>query len=274
MTGTGTQSDPFVPITLTEFIEAVGTSGAYVALDRDIDAAEDPNYGGELTSSIALQCTEMDGSDHVVSGITVRADSFFKQTVSSSCRLKNVVMRDMCHKRNGNNYTLVGSGGNYTVYDHVRLAIKIDASGGWLDFGGYITLTYSAFAIECTGSGSFNRAFFTTCSLDSSTVYIKNPASGFLLQFNNWHTRNAFIFDAPRGSLTLTSRANSPKDLSYYAIVNCNSDTVVNCGDSGTTCLVATDDDTVAVTLANGWTRCSIDQLKDKNYLSSVGWLP
>lgn len=275
MTGTGTQADPYIPTTLTEFIEAVGTAGAYVELTQDINAADDPAYTGELTSSIALQCSEMDGREHVISGITVRSDSFLKQTRRSTCRIKNVVMRDMCHKRSGDNYTLLGTSYNYTEYIRVKLAIKIDASGGWLDFGGYISLISSAFVIEYTGSGGFNRAIFTTCSLSQSTTYIKNvTASSILIQFNNWFTRNAFILDAPHGNLTLTSRNNSPKDLSYYAIINCDSETAITCGNPGTTDLVATDDEAIAVTLASGWTRCSLDQLKDKSYLSSVGWLP
>ena len=48
MTGTGTQSNPIVPITLTDFIEIVGTSSMDVALTQDINEADDLEYTGEL----------------------------------------------------------------------------------------------------------------------------------------------------------------------------------------------------------------------------------
>ena len=73
MTGTGTQNDPYAPTTLTEFITAVGTSGAYVALTQDINAADDPEYTGELTSTISINATSVDGAGFTISGVTVRA---------------------------------------------------------------------------------------------------------------------------------------------------------------------------------------------------------
>lgn len=220
----------------------------------------------------------MDGHEHTIKGITVRADSFFYQTRrDAACRIKNVNMINMCHKKDRNNpyYTIQGGTYNYVDFYQVKLSIKIEADQNWNDFCESTSLTHSAFFIEYTGVGFFNRGVFVTSSINQSTIYIKNIASSgsILLQFNNWYSRNAFILDSPRNDVTLTSRNNTAQ-YCYYAIINCDNNISVNCGDSSIYNLVTTDNNDNIITLASGWTQVSFDQLKDKEYLSSMGWLP
>lgn len=279
MTGTGTQADPYIPTTLTEFVTAIGTADAYVALTQDINAADDPEYAGELHASMYMNCAELDGQGHTIRGITVRGEYFLRRTRTRANIIKNIDMLDMCHKKQGSYASISGYGSNaLTTFERVRLSIKIDANGFDIAIGSSIYPFYCAFLIEYTTGGTCSNGLFYQSTIGQSTIYIKNATTtnnaAILLQKQTYFARDAFIFDAPKSSIILTQQNQVVKEYCYYAAVNCGNGLTISCGDTMNNGLVVTDDDDVAVTLASGWTRCSIAQLKDREFLSSIGWLP
>ncbi|MDE5563854.1 MAG: hypothetical protein K2I93_01755, partial [Oscillospiraceae bacterium] len=78
MTGQGITTDPYIPETLTEFIQACSRHDAYIHLTHDLNAADDPDYFGELTEPITLNYVTVTTKNKCkISGVTVRAASFF-----------------------------------------------------------------------------------------------------------------------------------------------------------------------------------------------------
>lgn len=276
MTGTGTQADPYIPTTLTEWLTAAGTNGAYVAMDSDINAADDPEYTGELSSQIAFNCYSMDGRDHTIRGITVRAGSFLVKSSSGSSYIKNIYMLDMAHKK-GNNNAYLMRGGNiyqYIDFNNVRLSAKISVDGGAVDIGFRINLTNCAINVEYDGVGFCGIALFNSVPTYKTTVYVQNVAStnAITVQSGGSCTVSGLVLDSPSNQIILISSTTC--QYSYYAVTNSPNNIAINCGTSGTVDLVAVDGTDADVTLQSGWTQCTIAQLKDKDYLSSIGWLP
>ncbi|MBR1528752.1 MAG: hypothetical protein IJ642_05575, partial [Oscillospiraceae bacterium] len=73
-TGTGTEQDPYLVSTLTDFLTCAAIAGAYVKVISDINSADDPNYEGELTNPISIMCRKLYADqDKIISGITVTA---------------------------------------------------------------------------------------------------------------------------------------------------------------------------------------------------------
>lgn len=278
MTGTGVQSDPYIPTTLTEFITAVGTAGAYVALDRDIDAAEDPAYTGYLNSAIIFNAVDCDGGGYVVRGITVQADHFMACTSFHLPRLRNVDFLDCCHK--GGGATIHYSAANeWFVLRTVRFAFKRDYVQGAsntiferVDTGEVsadVTFTGGPWAV----SHIIINSGLNTLTMRVSGLYSQGEMSAISNSYLFPVARTALIFDGCRfGSATIAS--GSSRTSTYAAFRNCSFDGSLSCGASGSGCVVATDDDSVSVNLSSGWSRATIDQMKDKDWLTSVGFLP
>lgn len=76
-TGTGTEANPFIPDTLTSFLECISVAEAYVRLDTDIDAADDPDYGGILYEPVTFKCFKCFGNNGIkkINGVIVRASN-------------------------------------------------------------------------------------------------------------------------------------------------------------------------------------------------------
>lgn len=276
MTGTGTQADPYIPTTLTEWLTAVGTIGAYVAMDSDINAADDPDYTGELSSQIAFNCYSMDGHDHTIRGITVRAGYFLKKSSNGSSYIKNIYMLDMAHKKGNNNAYLMAGGTIYQFiyFENVRISSKISVDGGAVDIGFRISLTNCAINIEYDGVGFCGAALFNDVRTYKTTVYVQNVASTntITVQLTGSCTVSGLVLESPSNQITLISTTTC--QYNYYAVTNSPNNLAINCGYRGTVDLVAVDGTDADVTLQSGWTQCTIAQLKDKEYLSSIGWLP
>ncbi len=284
MTGTGSQGDPLIPETLTEFIAAAGTSGAYVALTQDINAADDPNYNGELTSPIDLSCISLLGNDHSISGVTVRAATLLQSRVAVFSA-NNVFFKNFALKRTGAGYALTTTTSDTLVMNGCKASVIIDDSvgGNNVEYG---------FMSHCK---------FTDCALDVKYVNSQNPTILFYAQLlrstivvrdcnicgnvdpincpNSWLiTRSAIIFDncsvyADRYISLLPSQR-----YSYVGFLNCEykADHIKSCGNSsfGVSSLIVCDTPPSQIDAKAGLTVATMEQMKDKEWLMSVGFLP
>ena len=278
MTGTGTQADPYIPTTLTEFIEAVGTSGAYVALDRDIDAASDPAYTGELASSIAWRAVEVDGGGFSLVGVTVALATFF--VTSAATTAKNFRIRD-CTLKKGTTDCIIWDGISGTMtHQNCIISIKVDCEVGSTSYLSYnVIFDTCAIMIQYTGtskppSGSRDSIFDGTDFIRSTVLIdsLSTQITTMILFRRGTASRTAFILKDTSFS-TMRLAEDATFEYGYVCFIGSLSYGAITAFQRAVTCLVSCEQE-ASVSLASGWTQCSIDQLKDKDYLSSVGWLP
>jgi len=268
MTGTGTQSDPFVPVTLTEFLEAVGTSGAYVTLDRDIDAAEDPAYTGELTAPVGFAATRVDGNGHFVRGVTVRARYMIQNAVASAeCVVYDLFFKDWGHKKTtGSSASIMGQVHAWINFNDCTFSVSAACHGFDTRLTEYVYAERCAIHIKTLGGTTDGMDLVTSAFLETTIVVDGNCGV-----YNTSLTRSALIVQ--RASID-AGFPRSSASYSYIAYTDPALTSVnINLG-SAAGCLFYCDDDAVTASLPSGMTRATLAQLKDEAWLASVGFLP
>lgn len=268
MTGTGTQSDPYIPTTLTEFITAVGTAGAYVALTQDINAADDPEYSGELTSTISINATSVDGAGFTISGVTVRASRCMYIGVFRY--VYNLTIRDFCLKATNTASLISGEGSNRSGFIGCRIAGKIDGTTQKVAVG----VSFSSCSADIEVTQVTGITIFSTCSFDKST---------FLINGAHFHKSNGSV---DRCAFTRSAIIFSGYSDGMYAVFNGGSmaysyvcftdaiDATINVGNPNMTGSIVASPDGQAVTAPSSAILAIIEQMKDKDWLTSVGFLP
>lgn len=276
MTGTGTQADPYIPTTLTEFITAVGTAGAHVALTQDINAADDPAYTGYLDSAITFNAAELQGNGHVIRGITVQADYFLYTTSNAYPVLRSVDFLDCAH-RGGMSTFYHSSSNHWIVFRNVRASIK-KAGGASTTVFTSIDMAQCAFDISYTGGPWSNSALSSNSTLDRVTVHVTGLTYGsnvaLISNSGSYYIgQNAIVFD--ECSFQQVTLANASFNYpSYFAFRGCTFGGSITCNINGRGSVVALDDTAVTVDMTDSWSRATLDQMKDKDWLTSVGFLP
>lgn len=277
MTGTGTQADPYIPTTLTEFITAVGTSGAYVALTQDINAADDLEYTGMLYDQITWRAAQLEGAGFVVYGVSV-----YQATVivtKSATVMQNVTFRDFNLKKGSTNKILINGYEGLVTLKNVYVSCKIDCETGATAY-----LTYNCIFEDCamdisyTGEcspSSNNDSVFDLTTFTRTTVSVSNLNTAKSTRFLGYCSvsQSAFILRSPYAVLLL---AYQPRQTSYSYIAllgEIDTSRAIHAGAAATSCLIATQQE-IPVSLVSGWTRATLDQLKDQDWLTSVGFLP
>lgn len=281
MTGTGVQSDPYIPTTLTEFITAVGTAGAYVALTQDINAADDPEYIGEMTTPIAWAAASVQGGGFTLLGLTLRTSA------SAICFAKGITIEAMileiAFKRDARFDMLVAYGsGNKPLFSACRFRIKLDEGAYGGSFMDELSFQDCAMSISTTAETAAIADFFWTCDFLRTTIHFTAEmlrASGGSAIIGNSCTfvRSAAIFaqlTASSGGFYLVGGGAASNGLrySYAAVLALSGSIAIN--HSGTSCIIAIDPSASISSIPSGWTRATIDQMKDKDWLTSVGFLP
>lgn len=284
MTGTGSQGDPLIPETLTEFIAAAGTSGAYVALTQDINAADDPNYNGELTSPIDLSCISLLGNDHSISGVTVRAATLLQSRVASFSA-NNVFFKNFAHKRTGAGYTLTTTTSDKLVMNDCKASIIIDDStgGSLANYGFMSKCNFTDCALDVKYVNSVNPTILHDTLLLRSTIVVRDcnicgSADAINCQNSNLITRSAIIFDGCSVYADRYLSYSSSQRYSYVGFLNCEykADHISSCGNSsfGVSSLIVCDTPPSQIDAKAGLTVATMEQMKDKEWLMSVGFLP
>lgn len=281
MTGTGTQADPYIPTTLTEFITAVGTAGAYVALTQDINAADDPEYSGELTTPITLAAASVQGGGFTLLGLTLR-------TSASAIRFAKgitieAMMLEIAFKRDARFDMLVAYGsGNKPLFSSCLFRIKLDEGAYGGSFMDELSFQDCAMSISTTAETAANADFFWTCDFLRTTIHFTSEmlrASGASSIFGQSCTfvRSAAIFEqltASGGNILIVGSGAAFNGIrySYSAVLALSGSIAIN--HSGTSCIIAIDPSASISSIPSGWTRATLAQMQDKDWLTSVGFLP
>lgn len=84
MTGTGTQTDPFVPTIWDDFVTAVGTPGAYVAFPEGGGVIDMSGYGffnaGTNNHAVTIGCASIEGNGWKIRGLSWQTGGMFKKS--------------------------------------------------------------------------------------------------------------------------------------------------------------------------------------------------
>lgn len=284
MTGTGTQADPYIPTTLTEFITAVGTSGAYVALTHDINAADDPEYSGELTDSVRILAQSVEGGGFSIIGVTVRAANMIIFQNHSSAQVQNIDFRKWGHKKTASGATLQGyNAPNYsTGFTGCRFSAAVENGSFGNHFLDHIMLHSCAMDAIFTNSAATGGGYNTNyCTIDRTTMMIDGAYISAAISANFFHDvafpRSACIFKNPKFQNNIYLSDNIGFEYGYIALTD------VADGLNGITLtsrvpvmgsVIAIDDTDVTMSIPAGVTRGTLENLKDKDWLTSVGFLP
>lgn len=277
MTGTGTQADPYIPTTLTEFITAVGTSGAYVALTQDINAADDPGYTGELTTPITWAAASVQGGGFTVAGVTLRtagtAISIAKGVSVGTLRL------DIGFKREDVASPIVAYGsGSLPTFRECVLRMKFDEGSYRGSFAEEIDFTDCAMSISTTADTAGGSDYFWQCSFLRTTVHFASKferyssGSGAIIGSRATFIRSAMIFDDLTDGANLIGGGAGTLSYSYIAVKSSTQSLRISKGASG--CIIALDPSAGVAFVPSGWTQATLDQMKNKDWLTSVGFLP
>lgn len=277
MTGTGTQADPYIPTTLTEFITAVGTAGAYVTLTQDINAADDPAYMGELTTPITWAAASVQGGGFTLAGVTLRtapsAISIAKGVSVDALRI------DTGFKREDGSSPIVAYGsGSIPTFRGCIFRIKFDEGAYRGSFAEQIDFTDCAISISIAADTAGGSDYFWQCSFLRTTVHFASKferyssGSGAIIGSGATFIRSAMIFDDLTDGANLIGGGAGTLSYSYIAVKSSTQSLRLSKGASG--CIIALDPSTAISGSTSGWTRATIDQLKDKDWLTSVGFLP
>lgn len=208
-TGTGTQADPMIPTTITEFLQCledarnnvhhhVGTSGAvslydigyYIKLESDIDCYDDPNYIGytsklDFGNSISQSTTEAStcaviklyaDTNHYIRGLTVKDTTFFKLFDSNNLNqsyINNVNFIDCFFKPTTNSSNICQS--VYTLISNCKISMNIYPYSNTLPTLSSAAQHYgTAFQncsiyIKCNGGRNFGTSNYTLYGSMSGT---------------------------------------------------------------------------------------------------------
>lgn len=284
MTGTGTQTDPYIPTTLTEFITAVGTSGAYVALTQDINAADDPAYSGELTSGISWNAAQTDGRNFALTGITVR-NSSAAIALRRGVTVQNLAIRDFGHAKEAATVTIGFSGSGQNATMRGCLISANVASGAYNHFFAEELImedcAFDANFVE-TSANAWNTFLKTVtakrCTIRAHGSFKLKAANNYMMEHGNY-SRTAIILDGveiTNSGTVLASTTDCKFSGCYMAAINAKNSgasTIRTLSTTSTSSVIASDG-SVGIQADTGFTAGTLDNLKDQDWLTSVGFLP
>ena len=331
MQGDGSEANPYLPTTLSEFLSVCnGSPYTYIKLTQDIDAYDDTAYIGELTSRVTIYCQKLYADTPVaIKNVTVRASnmiSFRASNITSTCT--NVHFLNWVHKKIDNSQTIdwynSSSASRWNI-SNCKFSIKIDTGPYYpLIFNGdtsganyYIYFKYCSFYFEYPEN--MNRLTFDNAKLTLNSAGLSFTYCNIIIKNLNVETINNSFSDRPLlylwklektsvifDTIKIYSNASpmncapisyiqnytdSSVSYSYIAFVDPiitwtsgpNSFppyifmTYSNSAYPYHNCLFATSSTRVKTsesTITSGVTRITLEQLKDKEYLEGIGWLP
>ena len=134
MTGTGTQTDPYIVMNYEDFCNMNGGSDKYYKLGADIDFAQTDRTS--TSGAIGLSFKQLDGDGHTVSNFFRRVDvsdtinSLFKFSGSGAMTLQNIYFRGI-YLAGGKTCFMSSISSSYTVtLKNCRIALKINDTAG------------------------------------------------------------------------------------------------------------------------------------------------
>lgn len=283
-TGTGTQEDPYIPETLHDFIEVINITDAYVKVTHDIDGNDDP-LGGEINSSIAFNCKECAGEKPggrpIIKNIVQvflgnSGDSFW---FNGSVILKDLIFYNI-ECKNINSFLYTNSGNSrYASIKNINFSVRIiPSSNATFYFCSFCNLTDCGLNLTFKNNivNQFSsQNYYYLANFIRTNIVIKNLATKQIELSGINFIRSAMIFDSLNFSPNSYDAVLCYKgNYSYFTFINSNGLTkqFKSYSDSSVT-LICFDNSNYELT-APSFIEITPENLKDKQYLIDLGFLP
>lgn len=291
MAGTGTADDPWIIGRNTEtshdlqnLLDAIYTPNAYVKLVKDIEAAKDVTYREGISHAVTIAAAKLYADEKVkVSGLIINGDYGLYCMDSAVHSVERIQFLSMIH--NGTKSTLQGSvSTNCGVYfKECDFSIQKNCNGAAaqcvdsaFDFD-HCSIEYQAFGY----STSACKIFAPSLRMYYCSISYKGPVFGYgyvsaaMLQNGDHVSVVGDIVTSVSGTYLFNDCR-----YSYFAgMVDCSvMNTTIGCGlySSNPQCLMCITETTGSYTLTKNTniTDVTPDQLRDRDYLYSIGFLP
>ena len=304
MTGTGTQADPYCPTTFSELTSVIGTQGYYVKLTQDIDPNDDPTYDTELNTSLDIKCKlySEEGHRYAIKNVCINAQYAIYIYYAT---ITNVDFKNFIHRKNDSTSSLwfQTSNINNCKFSLNMICSTYDECFAYADsayckncaFNVHFessasTSSNSKYSGLIMGNGGTNVQYFQNCNFIFDNLFINTSSSStnsYLINNSNIIDHCMFLFDKPRISYSGT---NYIINITYSSTKSCyfalHQPIYVQTGSSGLILkfvtgsvsqnnLFAYDPETSSdIKVQGNVTMITLDQLKDRAYLKSIGFLP
>lgn len=291
MSGTGTESDPWIigggddERNLQNFFDAIYTDSAYIKITKDIDASKSITYREGIDHSITILASKLYADEKVkVSGLIINAQNAFTEG-GGVHTFENIQFLSMIH--NGVGYVLSfvdnDSGKQLYLYDCDFSVIK-NCEGENPDFSnGCIYTDRCTFNYKAVteGGNTYFNVFNTSGEFKNTMIHYE----GLLVAYHvSAYSSFAFIRKANRVGITgsITSTLNRARifysdcsDCYFAGVVNATK-TAVSIESNGTNCLLCITDKQgdYDSTVSTSATEVTPEQLRDRDYLYGIGFLP
>lgn len=207
MQGTGTQADPFIPATWSEFVTAVGKSGVYVSLPEGGGVFDMNKIAPEGGIKVTFSCIKIDGNGWIIHAPHNIAFEAYNSDQSH-------IINDLHFL----DFEFTGS----------PKKMMFDGSNRWM----YMRLNGCTFTGNISG-GSDVYLFDEVLSMDQCNINVTFVGDTYRL-FNGSASNNLTMsnvkarFDYSGCTYTTTEKITTPSDKkindSFFEITNCNLD--------------------------------------------------
>lgn len=279
MTGTGTETDPYVVDNIADFRTACGKSDAYVELDKDIDCNDDETISGGWTT-LYIYCKKIDGKGHTIKNIYTTADytsnMFVLMNTSLTKGIHNLNFENIFFNCNGNESVFHSSGAG--SFNNCNFSGIINSNSAYCFCDASIRATKCTFNFKIYSTGTDGFAFsclnMESCEvkLDVSAVTLANSSAAIARYFANSYLT---------GIMRFQSVCTGGENLFAYAGNSYAAMSVANAGNirfaSSTVSLACFyDNDLLENTEFEAHDNVyalTTEQCKDRDYLNSIGFV-
>lgn len=281
-TGTGTQADPYIPEDFTGFLYCAAQAGCYVKLASDIHAGDDPGYSGEMVA-VEIACKEIYADTLTeIEGITVYDESFLTHGEVNAVRTyRNLYFKNCEHLLPATNTVKSFLSAETTssfkdTFENCLFSMRAVGSGApKYSFSNNSYHSLIRCAVDFTSTISeMGQEFFCQANVSYSNFIIRNALKQGV-RFRSLN-RSAVILENFNTSLISIYLATTAV-YSYFALVNpsfTGSAPVIKVGTSSDLALLAVQNPTGNYSADDSLTAVTPEQLKSKQYLTEIGFLP
>ena len=276
MTGTGTQDAPFIVDNWDDFVTAIGTDGVYVEFANSGGVIDMNQIAPEGVSDIAINCASIVGNNWTIknlyganSDVFIFAsrkimidglnflDFYFQSSTTSS---------SICLFKSHNKYRHYFKNCSFTgvLYGITSCTSLYKDSNAISDFRAF---TRCSFNINLKGNARLHQSISNSLRMENCYLILSGAttASYFMITLLNSYLG---------GSIEKTSSNKINFSNSVSSVINCyiKASGIDYGNDKTYGVLINSDKVDSAITIPDGLNAVTTEQLKDDNYLDSIGF--
>jgi hypothetical protein len=300
MTGTGTQNDPYIISDWTDFITAVGTSGAYVEFPKNLtrtddtdvdpnklytdeygvvqtnvqpadlsnlyentfvlDANSDDGFPGGITTHFQIRCASINGFGGTIINLASSMDGIWG--FYAVTQVTGIAFLNINLEER--NFFWAVWRGDYNRINKCIFSGRLAASNNAFILTNYLKFTSCAFALELWGLSASLTSNSTNAlaTFDVSRIQLTKTDTSSNSLVLDVAAKNSYI----TGSVTAPLRINTPSD---YTVIDLEAPQITAMNSSQSNVLANSDK---CNNISGYLTSVTTTQLKDAAYLSSIGF--